>query len=55
MRKLLSLSFGLSYCTYNCLLVDVVCFGFILQLGYTKKQEERQFRGVITLEVPISC
>jgi hypothetical protein len=24
---------------------------FILQLGYTKKQEERHFRGVITLEV----
>lgn len=22
-----------------------------LQLGYTKKQEERHFRGVITLEV----
>lgn len=25
-----------------------------LQLGYTKKQEERHFRGVITLEVNIS-
>ena len=24
---------------------------FVLQLGYTKKQEERHFRGVITLEV----
>lgn len=27
---------------------------FILQLGYTKKQEERHFRGVITLEVRIT-
>lgn len=26
-------------------------FSFLCQLGYTKKQEERHFRGVITLEV----
>ena len=36
--------------------VIVICriyfdLSFILQLGYTKKQEERHFRGVITLEV----
>jgi hypothetical protein len=27
---------------------------FLYQLGYTKKQEERHFRGVITLEVCIT-
>lgn len=38
----------LSECTwFNC---DLCC-----QLGYTKKQEERHFRGVISLEVWISC
>lgn len=28
---------------------------FLIQLGYTKKQEERHFRGVITLEVWLIC
>lgn len=38
------------YNLLNVLLTWIVfCFGS--QLGYTKKQEERNFRGVITLEV----
>lgn len=35
-------------------LVVFTVFFFLYQLGYTKKQEERHFRGVITLEVCIA-
>lgn len=41
----------------TCLICGVGCIHcvfFLYQLGYTKKQEERHFRGVITLEVCIA-
>lgn len=35
----------------SCIHLTSIYGLFVLQLGYTKKQEERHFRGVITLEV----